>query len=113
LQDKYGLREESTSPSVEKKEVQKRTNAGVGSRLGKELQLRAKWVIADKDKFELLLLDLKDYNDGLEKLFPPARLATLHRTWQNEVRLKFSSSVPSYCFLLSFFFLSSPCFFLS
>lgn len=28
---------------------------------------------------------MKDYNDGLEQLFPPGRLATLHRTWTNEL----------------------------
>jgi hypothetical protein len=28
----------------------------------------------------VLLRDLKDYNDGLEQLFPPSRLATLERT---------------------------------
>lgn len=33
----------------------------------------------------MLLKDLKDYNDGLEQLFPPSRLATLHRTWTNEL----------------------------
>ena len=54
-------------------------------RFKSELHLRAKWVIADKDKFHFFLQDLKDYNDGLEQLFPPSRLATLHRTWQNEL----------------------------
>ncbi|KFY12130.1 hypothetical protein V492_04071 [Pseudogymnoascus sp. VKM F-4246] len=54
-------------------------------RFKSELHLRAKWVIADKDKFHFFLTDLKDYNDGLEQLFPPSRLATLHRTWQNEL----------------------------
>lgn len=54
-------------------------------RFKSELHLRAKWVIADKDKFSFFLQDLKDYNDGLEQLFPPSRLATLHRTWQNEL----------------------------
>lgn len=32
-----------------------------------------------------MLRDLKDYNDGLEQLFPPSRLATLQRTWTNEL----------------------------
>ncbi|KAI9828614.1 MAG: hypothetical protein M1826_005996 [Phylliscum demangeonii] len=50
-----------------------------------DLKLRAKWVIRDKDKFEVLLNDLKDYNDGLERLFPPARIATLQRTWTYEL----------------------------
>jgi hypothetical protein len=88
LQDKYGLREEPPSPSPEKKEAQKKSNgaAGMISRLKTELHLRGKWVIADKDKFMVLLSDLKDYNDGLERLFPHSRLATLHRIWQNEVQ---------------------------
>jgi hypothetical protein len=55
------------------------------ARFKSELHLRARWVIADKDKFHLFLSDLKDYNDGLEQLFPSSRLATLHRTWQNEL----------------------------
>lgn len=46
------------------------------------LGLRAKWVVADKEKFTVLLGDLKDYNDGLEQLFPPARLEMLQRTWR-------------------------------
>ncbi|TVY62730.1 hypothetical protein LSUE1_G008445, partial [Lachnellula suecica] len=37
------------------------------------------------EKFTVLLADLKDYNDGLEQLFPPARLETLQRTWRNEL----------------------------
>lgn len=39
----------------------------------------------DKEKFTGLLQDAKDYNDGLEQLFPPSRLAKLHRTWTNEL----------------------------
>jgi Prion-inhibition and propagation len=50
----------------------------VAGRLRNELQLHAKWFI---EKFTVLLRDLKDYNDGLEQLFPPSRLATLQRTW--------------------------------
>jgi hypothetical protein len=106
LQDKYGLRsEESISAGDEKKEVQKKVNGGMGSRLKIELQLRAKWVIADKDKFMIFLSDLKDYNDGLERLFPHSRLATLHRTWQNEVWKENShplscSLLPAICFSL-------------
>jgi len=98
LQDKYGLREEPPSPSnAEKKEVQRKGNgaAGMMSRLKIELQLRGKWVIADKDKFMVFLSDLKDYNDGLERLFPHSRLATLHRTWQNEVQSPSSSHFQS------------------
>jgi hypothetical protein len=86
LQDRYGLKEEPISPVNEKAVAQKRAeNASVTSRLRNELQLRAKWVIADKEKFTVLLKDLKDYNDGLEQLFPPSRLATLQRAWTNEL----------------------------
>jgi hypothetical protein len=83
LQDRYGLREELMSPIDEKDKAAapKRTQSpSVAGRLRNELQLRAKWVIADKEKFTVLLRDLKDYNDGLEQLFPPSRLATLQRT---------------------------------
>ena len=87
LQDRYGLREEPLSPLSEKNAAQKKAaeNPSVAGRLRNELQLRAKWVIVDKEKFTVLLKDLKDYNDGLEQLFPPARLATLHRTVVNEL----------------------------
>ncbi|KAE9376964.1 hypothetical protein N431DRAFT_542423 [Stipitochalara longipes BDJ] len=86
LQDRYGLREEATRPAGEKSIAQtKNESSGVAGRLRNELQLRAKWVIVDKEKFTVLLQDLKDYNDGLEQLFPPSRLATLQRTWTNEL----------------------------
>jgi serine/threonine protein kinase len=65
LRERYGMKEEG----------------GAGMRLG----LRAKWVVADKEKFTVLLGDLKDYNDGLEQLFPPARLEMFQRTWRNEL----------------------------
>ena len=81
LQDRYGLREELMSPSGEKVAALKRTESpSAAGRLRNELQLRAKWVIADKEKFTVLLRDLKDYNDGLEQLFPPSRIKTLERT---------------------------------
>ncbi|KAL3420920.1 hypothetical protein PVAG01_07365 [Phlyctema vagabunda] len=92
LQDRYGLKEESpvSNEKALKQKGSKTTIASTStpsmtSKLRNELQLRAKWVIADKEKFTMLLKDLKDYNDGLEQLFPPARIATLHRTWQNEL----------------------------
>ena len=84
LQDRYGLREEVMPPVVENVPAQKKSeSSGVAGRLRNELQLRAKWVIVDKEKFTVLLQDLKDYNDGLEQLFPPSRLATLQRTCQS------------------------------
>lgn len=82
LQDKYGLREE---PETVSEKLPARKRASATSRLRDDLQLKARWVIADKEKFGQLLRDLKDYNDGLEKLFPNTRLATLQRTWQNEL----------------------------
>jgi hypothetical protein len=85
LKERYGLREDSGSLSSEKSDPSGGRSPGPASRLRNELQLRAKWVIADKEKFTILLRDLKEYNDGLEQLFPPARLATLHRTWTNEL----------------------------
>jgi hypothetical protein len=81
LQDRYGLREELMSPVGEKVAALERTESpSAAGRLRNELQLRAKWVIADKEKFTVLLRDLKDYNDGLEQLFPPSKIKTLERT---------------------------------
>ncbi|KAH6719202.1 prion-inhibition and propagation-domain-containing protein, partial [Leptodontidium sp. 2 PMI_412] len=85
LKERYGLREEGGDGSQRALAGKKDGGTGVAGRLRNELQLRAKWVIADKEKFTVLLRDLKDYNDGLEQLFPPGRLATLHRTWTNEL----------------------------
>jgi serine/threonine protein kinase len=89
LQEKYGLQEEPATATIEKVVAQKRVGiATVTSRLKNEMHLRAKWVIADKEKFTVLLSDLKDYNDGLEQLFPPVRLASLQRTWTNQLLQK-------------------------
>ncbi|KAK1729287.1 hypothetical protein CaCOL14_002567 [Colletotrichum acutatum] len=51
----------------------------------KEISRRAKWVIADKEKFTTLLTDLKYFNDGLEQLFPPRLLPSLHRSWRHSL----------------------------
>ncbi|KAH7170965.1 prion-inhibition and propagation-domain-containing protein [Dactylonectria macrodidyma] len=51
----------------------------------KELGLRARWVISDKDKFTILLKDLRDFNDGLERLFPPSHVASFQRSWTHEL----------------------------
>ncbi|TDZ53096.1 hypothetical protein CTRI78_v007200 [Colletotrichum trifolii] len=51
----------------------------------RELSRRAKWVIADKEKFTALLGDLKYFNDSLEQLFPPSRLPSLHRAWRHSL----------------------------
>lgn len=51
----------------------------------KELTLRTRWAIGDKEKFITLLQDLKDFNDGLYDLFPPSRLPSLHRQWTHEL----------------------------
>ncbi|KAF4977095.1 hypothetical protein FZEAL_6328 [Fusarium zealandicum] len=52
---------------------------------GKDLGLRAKWVIADKDKFTNLLKDLRDFNDGLERLFPLSHLPSFQRAWTHQL----------------------------
>ncbi|KAJ4319131.1 hypothetical protein N0V84_006493 [Fusarium piperis] len=52
---------------------------------GKELGLRAKWVIGDKEKFINLLKDLRDYNDGLERLFPLSHLPSFQRAWTHQL----------------------------
>ncbi|KAF2842313.1 hypothetical protein M501DRAFT_998590 [Patellaria atrata CBS 101060] len=86
LQEKYGLREEAPG-SVDKEAYQKGVDIKciVSRNRKNDLRLRARWVIADKDKFEQFLDDLQYYNDRLEKLFPPSRIATFQRTWTNEV----------------------------
>jgi serine/threonine protein kinase len=82
LQEKYGIQEDLASPIGEKAAAQKKADpASVTSQLRNGLRLKARWVIADKEKFTILLKDLKDYNDGLEQLFPPSRLATVQRAW--------------------------------
>ncbi len=86
LQERYGLKEES--PGSVDKEAYKRSadikNIASG-RLKDDWKLKARWVVADKEKFGLLLNDLQYFNDRLEKLFPPARIAALQRTWTNEL----------------------------
>ncbi|KAL3605670.1 hypothetical protein FPOAC2_00619 [Fusarium poae] len=52
---------------------------------GKEMSLRARWVIADKDKFTNLLKDLRDFNDGLERLFPLSHLPSFQRAWTHQL----------------------------
>ncbi|CAD6446648.1 dbeea0d6-1fc2-480d-83de-0d180f986e3f-CDS [Sclerotinia trifoliorum] len=93
LRERYGVVEERSG----RDEIEGRENGERGAEIEKggfglgklslrsELSKRVKWVIGDKEKFTVLLQDLKDYNDGLEQLFPPSRLATLHRTWTNEL----------------------------
>ena len=90
LQDKYGLREE-TPGSVDKEAYKSSADpssmikASVGKVGGAGMKLRAKWVIQDKEKFGVFLDDLSFYNDRLDKLFPPARVASLQRTWASEM----------------------------
>ncbi|TGO09726.1 hypothetical protein BTUL_0156g00220 [Botrytis tulipae] len=93
LREKYGVVEEiGGRDQIERREscdreVEKEKGGfGMGKlSLRSELSKKVKWVISDKEKFTVLLQDLKDYNNGLEQLFPPSRLATLHRTWTNEL----------------------------
>lgn len=72
LQDRYGLREDAPGDEKQGNPSGKEPSK---SRLRDELRLRARWVISDRDKFDMLLIDLKDYNDGLERLFPPVCLS--------------------------------------
>ncbi|KAI1870214.1 hypothetical protein JX265_006384 [Neoarthrinium moseri] len=51
----------------------------------KKLSIRATWVVADKDKFNSLVRDLKDFNDGLEQLFPASRIPGVQRAWVFEL----------------------------
>jgi hypothetical protein len=95
LQAKYGLREEApgsvdTAAYEEWKKVAepKTSKPSLGSKLKKEMGmagLKAKWVIVDKEKFDAFLQELGYYNDRLEKLFPPSKMATLERAWTNEL----------------------------
>ncbi|PTB79609.1 hypothetical protein M440DRAFT_1389561 [Trichoderma longibrachiatum ATCC 18648] len=39
----------------------------------------------DKDKFANLLKDLKDFNDGLEALFPPSQVPSFQRAWTHHL----------------------------
>ncbi|KAK2589782.1 hypothetical protein QQS21_012541 [Conoideocrella luteorostrata] len=104
LKERYGLQEDVTggvggkassspSTSTSRKGSLKDEGAAVGGRGGsmmerswrKEWSLRTKWVIADKDKFTNLLRDLKDFNDGLERLFPPSQLPSFQRAWTHRL----------------------------
>ncbi|KAM0462743.1 hypothetical protein ACHAPV_003567 [Trichoderma viride] len=97
LQDRYGLVDEEADKNGddEKKKMattngasKRRTSAstGVNERSWrKELGLRTKWVIGDKEKFSNLLKDLKDFNDGLERLFPPSQVPSFQRAWTHQL----------------------------
>ncbi|KAI9676991.1 MAG: hypothetical protein M1817_006830 [Caeruleum heppii] len=78
MKERYGIKEGNGSDD---KSARKPTEPSRSA----DLRLRARWVIADKDKFGVLLQDLKDYNDGLERLFPASRIATIQRAWTNEL----------------------------
>ncbi|KAL6809408.1 prion-inhibition and propagation domain-containing protein [Trichoderma sp. SZMC 28013] len=105
LQDRYGLVDEATAkggkeadvspPRKGSKDEGKKTNGfkTSSSTLSlsnerswrKEIGLRTKWVIGDKDKFSNLLKDLKDFNDGLEALFPPSQVQSFQRAWTHQL----------------------------
>ncbi|KAL7932804.1 prion-inhibition and propagation domain-containing protein [Trichoderma chlorosporum] len=103
LQDRYGLVDEAAGkggkeadvspPRKGSKDEGKKTNsfkASTGTLSGerswrKEIGLRTKWVIGDKDKFANLLKDLKDFNDGLEALFPPSQVQSFQRAWTHQL----------------------------
>ncbi len=82
LKDRYGVKEEV--PKGEPSFHRRPSDANAGNAWG-DFKMKARWSVCDKDKFEMLLKDLKDYNDGLERLFPPSRIATFQRTWTNEL----------------------------
>lgn len=87
LQNRYGLKEESPG-SVDRQFYKDNSDAQAMARNNAKkpgMKLKARWVINDKDKFGAFLDDLQFYNDKLEKLFPPAGIATLHRAWNNEL----------------------------
>jgi hypothetical protein len=91
LQDRYGLRAQEKNGVPDSKNQDQTLKGRKSPEIDKpkgrldELRLRARWVIQDKEKFQLLLSDLKDFNDGLERLFPGRSQATLTRAWQNEL----------------------------
>ncbi|KAH7329054.1 prion-inhibition and propagation-domain-containing protein [Stachybotrys elegans] len=97
LKEKYGLVDEPASAPPSRKgskddEARKSngiakasTTHGNERSWRKEMGLRAKWVITDKDKFTTLLQDLKDFNDGLERLFPPSQLPSFQRAWTHQL----------------------------
>ncbi|KAL6869723.1 hypothetical protein ACO1O0_001052 [Amphichorda felina] len=95
-------------PSGKEAQGRKTTNEAKVERSWKrEFGLKAKWVIQDKDKFTDLLGDLKgsqpptslhvtrtkiyaeinslDFNDGLERLFPPWQLPSFQRAWTHQL----------------------------
>ncbi|PFH55692.1 hypothetical protein XA68_17816 [Ophiocordyceps unilateralis] len=73
--------------------------AGAGRGWRKELGMRTRWVIGDKEKFGRLLGDLKDFNDGLERLFPPARLGSFQRAWTHQLLESAQQDVGQLCLL--------------
>ncbi|UKZ59533.1 uncharacterized protein TrAtP1_000835 [Trichoderma atroviride] len=96
LQDRYGLVDEEAERNGDddKKRAngasKRRTSASAGAGTNerswrRELGLRTKWVIGDKEKFSNLLKDLKDFNDGLERLFPPSQVPSFQRAWTHQL----------------------------
>lgn len=84
LQDRYGLREE-TPGSVDRDAYLKNSDPNniTSAKGGTGIKLRARWVVNDRERFGNFLNDLQFYNDKLENLFPPARVATLQRALTN------------------------------
>ncbi|KAL7787542.1 prion-inhibition and propagation domain-containing protein [Trichoderma ceciliae] len=105
LQDRYGLVDEAVERGGKESELSPSPPLRKGSRdegrktngfkttttstsersWRKEIGLRTKWVIGDKDKFTNLLKDLKDFNDGLEALFPPSQVQSFQRAWTHQL----------------------------
>ena len=82
LKERYGVKEQVAKS--DENGANGGSDPGNKSSWG-ELKMRTRWVIGDRDKFDVLLRDLKDFNDGLERLFPPSCVATLQRAWTNEL----------------------------
>lgn len=99
MRERYGVKVETKpeEPQGQTLKAPSLTNKGVGKSpsrattwsaagdFSRDLKRRAKWVVRDKEKFGYLLKDLKEYNDGLENLFPRSRIDSLQRAWVNEL----------------------------
>lgn len=104
LKGTYGLvdRDEG-GRRLDEKGKKEKNGAKVERSWKKEFQLKSKWVIGgsyspfppfcplrkltspDKDKFTSLLKDLKEFNDGLERLFPLSHIPSYQRSWTNQL----------------------------
>jgi hypothetical protein len=82
LTRRYGLREVDATVSADegiiedrfrdtfKRAFDKLNSTAAENQRNISLKLSTKWVIVDKKRFELLIQDLRDFNDSLSALFP-------------------------------------------